>query len=126
MTELLEGLPAALAGSIRAQASFHCLIREMQELDAALMARDDIERAIGPSQSDDAPLVLREAIRREARAFLRAGAVASAIVDATPATIECICRALIVTIAAGQPGPADAATFPWRQLRQVLAAVAKL
>ena len=126
LAELLDTLPPHLSVAVRTAASFQCLSREMQELDAALSARDRIEQTVGSSASGAEPLVLREAMRREARAFMRASIVASAIVDAAPATVDSICLALIVTIAAGQPGPADAATFPWRQLRQVLAAVAEL
>jgi hypothetical protein len=121
---LLNSLPSHFRQSLKEEPGFICLARELQHLEDAIAAVDQIERVTLTAASTSS-LVGREAARREARAFRRSAIVANAIVASVDATPERLALALLVIIAAGDAG-AIGEEYPWAQLRRLLAIVTSL
>jgi hypothetical protein len=121
---ILGSLPANLREAIKDEPHFTCLSRELQELDMAIAAVDQIEQAAG-NPSSVTPLIRSQAARREERAFLRSGIVAQAVVDNAVSPAQ-LALALLAILAAGQAMPDSTESFPWPQLRQLLEATAEI
>ena len=123
VAELLSTLTPAMQGTLATDPCFICLQRELTELQAALDASDLLERTTIASHRT---LLQRQIAARENRAFRRVRAVTTAILRAPVASQLELVPLPLVVIAAGQPGPPETSTFPWRELRTSLTQLAQL
>lgn len=106
--------------------AFRRLREVLAHADRATADRDDIERSLIAQMGYPGAALPAAVLKRETRALDMLGRATARFFASDIRTPREAALFIAVVIACGEPGPPDASSFPWAQLRKAFAALQEI